>query len=583
MQHSNKPSSHQRWRSSVLAHWLLPLAAAGIALACEGGAPLGQDTPDGGVGSDAAGTGGGQTVAPGEVTTDGGTTVDCTTLSRPPTPLRRLTRFEYNSTVRDLFATALTPADDFPPDEVVDGFSNNAVVLTVSSLHAEKYTYAAEALAAEAITKLGSLFSCDPVAVGAEECATQFAEEFGRRVYRRALEPEDVAVLLEAFDIGSPESYEKGIEIMIRAMLQSPHFLFRVEFTGAVAPGTAPGMARLNGYETASRLSYLIWSSAPDTALLDLAEADGLSTPEQVAAEAQRMLADPKARLAVAEFYRQWLGLNRLEVISKDVAAFPLWSDAMRAALEAEGDAIVEDVVFGSDATLDRLLTAPLGLPTGPLAQLYGVPESTTVAALDPAQRTGILTSPGFLAVQSHPDQTSPVLRGKFVRTKLLCDEVSPPPDNVDISLPNLSEGGTARQRFTAHLTDASCSNCHSAMDPLGFPLENYDALGSFRTMDAGQPIDLSGEFLFTEDIDGPFIGPAEMSQALASSDQVEDCVAEQWFTFTVGRGVEAGDACSLSPLQDAFNESGGNLNELVVQTTQTEAFLYRRTSEVTP
>src|SRR5690606_19359636 len=137
---------------------------------------------------------------------------------------------------------------------------------------------------------------------------------------------------------------------------------------------------------------------------------------------------------------------------------------------------------FGEEATLDRLLTVPLGLPTGPLAQLYGVPESAQVTTLDAAERTGILTSPGFLAVQAHPDQTSPVLRGKFVRTKRLCDEVSPPPDNVDISLPNLNEGGTARQRFTAHLTDASCSICHSAMDPLGFPLENYDALGVFRT-----------------------------------------------------------------------------------------------------
>jgi len=568
-------------RSFVPLRWLLPLSAAGVALACEGGVP-----PDGSVGTGGggpAGSGGTGTVVPPEVTTDGGTTVDCSTLTRPPTPLRRLTRFEYNSTVRDLFDTALTPADDFPPDEIVDGFSNNGVVLTVSSLHAEKYTYAAEALAAEAVTKLSSLHSCDPVATGAEACATQFAEQFGRRVYRRALEPEDVSILLEAFALGSAQSYEKGIEIMLRAMLQSPHFLFRVEFTGASPPGTAPTMVRLNGYETASRLSYLIWSSAPDVLALDLAAAGGLSSPDQVQAEARRMLADPKARLAVGEFYRQWLGLTRLDGVSKDVAAFPLWSEAMRAAMKAEGAAIVEDVVFGSEATLDRLLTAPLGLPTGPLAELYGVPESTTVTALDAAQRTGILTTPGFLAVQAHPDQTSPVLRGKFIRTKLLCDEVEPPPDNVDTSVPNLNEGGTARQRFTAHLTDVSCAHCHSGMDPLGYPLESYDALGTFRTTDAGQPLDLSGEFVSTEDIDGPFVGAAEMSQRLAASDQVEDCVAEQWFRFAVGRGVESGDACSLSPLQDAFNQSGGNLMELLVQTTNTEAFLYRRTSEVTP
>jgi hypothetical protein len=565
---------------SGVARWLLPFASAGVALACGSGSVPPGDLPADGDGSSASG--GSQTVAPNEIVTDGGT-VDCNTLARPPTPLRRLTRFEYNSTVRDLFDTTLTPAADFPPDEVVDGFSNNGVVLTVSSLHAEKYTFAAEALAAEVVTKLAVLFPCDPVALGAEACAMQFATTFGRRVYRRALEPEDTAVLLEAFALGSATSYEKGIEIMLRVMLQSPHFLFRVEFTGASPPGTAPSMARLNGYETAARLSYLIWSSAPDDALLDLAAAGGLSTPEQVQAEAGRMLADPKARLAVAEFYRQWLELTRLETTSKDVAAFPLWSEAMKTALQAEATAVVEEVVFGADATLDRLLTAPLGLPTGPLAQLYGVPESATVVELDPAERSGVLSLPGFLAVQAHPDQTSPVLRGKFVRTKLLCDVVTPPPDNVDTSTPNLSEGGTARQRFTAHQTDPSCANCHKAMDPLGYPLESYDALGQFRTMDAGQVLDLSGEFLFTKDIDGAFVGTPAMTDILASSDQVEDCVTKQWFKFAVGRGVEAGDACSLTPLQDAFNVSGANLLDLVVQTTQTEAFLYRRTSEVMP
>lgn len=565
---------------SPVTSWLLPFAVAGVALACSS-----SGTPPGELPTDSqgpAGSGGSQTVAPNEIETDGGT-VDCNTLARPPTPLRRLTRFEYNSTVRDIFGTTLAPANDFPPDEVVDGFSNNGVVLTVSSLHAEKYTFAAEALAAEAVGKLQTLFPCDPVATGAEACATQFATTFGRRVYRRALEPEDTAILLEAFALGSGQSYEKGIEIMLRVMLQSPHFLFRVEFSGAVAPGTTVRMERLSGYETATRLSYLIWSSAPDDALLDLAASGGLSTPEQVASEAERLLADPKARLAVAEFYRQWLELTRLETTSKAVAAFPLWSEAMQAALATEADAVLEAVVFGADATLDRLLTAPLGLPTGPLAELYGVPESASVVELDPAQRSGVLTLPGFLAVQAHPDQTSPVLRGKFVRTKLLCDEVTPPPDNVDTSTPNLSEGGTARQRFTAHQTDPSCANCHSAMDPLGYPLESYDALGQFRTTDAGQALDLSGEFFFTDDIDGPFIGTPEMTAILASSDQVEDCVAEQWFKFAVGRGVEAGDACSLTPLQDAFNGSGANLLELVVQTTQTEAFLYRRTSEVTP
>lgn len=519
---------------------------------------------------DTSGTG--SDIVPDEVVDGEGNAVDCATLTRPPTPLRRLTRFEYNNTVQDLLHTSLTPADDFPPDEVADGFTNNALVLTVSSLHAEKYTFAAEALAAEAVTHLDTLLPC--AAEGrTEACAREFAESFGRQAFRRALEPEDVAVLMEAYSYGS--SFEKGIEIMIRAVLQSPHFLFRVEFTGSDTPGA--GMVRLNDYETGARLSYLIWSSGPDQTLLDAARGGELRTPEQVAAQARRMLADPKAGRALAEFYRQWLEMNRLDIISKDVAAFPLWSEAMRAAMKAEGDAVVEEVIFGDNPALSQLLGAPLGLPRGPLAQLYGVPEASEVQALDAQQRAGVMTLPGFLAVQAHPDQTSPVLRGRFVRERLLCDEIDPPPDDVVITPPDPAEGGTARERFSAHAEDASCAKCHSKMDPLGYPFEAYDALGAFRTTDQGRAMDLSGEFIATEGMDGPFNGVHEMVAKLADSQQVGECVATQWYKYAMGRGVEAGDACSLSPLSAAFIESGSNLFELILQITQTEAFLYRR------
>lgn len=511
-------------------------------------------------------------LVPDEVVDESGATIDCESLVRPPTPLRRLTRFEYNNTVADLLNTSLTPADDFPPDEVADGFTNNALVLTVSSLHAEKYTFAAEALAAEAVTHLDTLLPCT---TADDACARQFAEQFGRKAFRRTLETEDVDVLMEAYSLGS--SFETGIEIMIRAALQSPHFLFRVEFSGSDVAGT--GMVRLNGDEVATRLSYLIWSSGPDDALLDAAKNGELSTAEQVAQQARRMLDDPKARRAMAEFYRQWLKLNRLEIVTKDASGFPLWSEAMRAAMIAEGDAVVESVVFGNDPSLTQLLTAPLGVPTGPLAELYGVAASEEVQMLSAQERAGVMTLPGFLAVQAHPDQTSPVLRGKFVRERLLCDEVSPPPDDVVITPPDPSEGGTARERFSAHAEDVSCAKCHKKMDPLGFPFESYDALGVFRTTDQGRTMDLSGEFVETDAMDGPFNGVHEMVARLAEAPEVSHCVASEWYQFAMGRGVEAGDACSLTPLSQEFVASGSNLFELMVQITQSEAFLYRRAS----
>src|SRR5690606_31857941 len=227
------------------------------------------------------------------------------------------------------------------------------------------------------------------------------------------------------------DSFEKGIEIMIRAILQSPNFLYRVEFTGAATPGK--GMVRLNGYETATRLSYLLWGSGPDDTLLDAAAAGGLDSPESVADAARRLLADERSRPAVAEFYRQWLELTELETLTKDAVAFPTWNDELRSAMIDEGEAFVTEILWGQGATLPELLTAPLGLAAGPLATMYGVQDTGTVVPVAAAERVGILTLPGFLAAQAHPDQTSPVLRGKFVRSKLFCSPPPPPPDEAMI------------------------------------------------------------------------------------------------------------------------------------------------------
>lgn len=575
----------EKTRTWVLfSRYALGLALLG-SVAC--GAPSGNadDGTDGVTPSDGQGTGaqgnqpgagGALNPTPPTVIDTTGDMVDCTTLVRPPTPLRRLTRFEYDNSVRDLLGTSGNPSKDFPPDEVSpEGFTNNGLILSISQLHAEKHTYAAEALAKDAVTRLSSILPCDPVSVGEEACAEQFARSFGRRAFRRALEPEDLTLLMTAYSLG--ESFAEGIEVMIRAALLSPHFLFRVEFSGARQEGNA--MVRLGGYETAQRLSYLLWSSGPDDALLDAAAAGELDTPAGVKVHARRLLSDGKARSAALEFYRQWLELNRLDTISpKDPAEFPLWSQAMKTAMKTEADKVIESIVFSSDATLPRLLSAPLGLPTGPLASLYGVPESSEVVSLAPNERAGVLTLPAFLSVQSHPDQTSPVLRGKFVRTKVLCGHVEPPPDNAAIAAPEPHEGGTARERFSAHAS-GPCAECHQLMDPLGFPLESYDAMGKFRTTDAGQALDLTGEFVLTRALDGPFNGPIEMTQKLAAAPEVAQCVAAKWFQYSVGRGVEKGDVCSLVPLQESFEKGGKNLYELMVNITQTEAFLHRRQS----
>jgi hypothetical protein len=503
------------------------------------------------------------------------------------TPLRRLTRTEYTNTVRDLLNVDVAAAADLPADEVTNGFDNNASILTVSSLHAEKYVLVSEALAKLAVQNLNTLTGgCDSAAKGEDACALAFAKSFGRRAFRRPTTAEDERQLIAAYTAGrTGGSYAEGIEVMVRAALQSPNFLYRLELT----PATDPAAKRipLSQFELASRLSYLAWGSGPDDALLDAAAKGELASKEQVAAKARALLSAPKARAAIGNFFEQWTSTRRLAITTKNTSTFPAFSNELRDAMVKELPAFVNDVLWNGDGRLSTLLTAPVAFVSGPLAQLYGISpppassDGTPVKVSLPGsqQRAGLLTQAGFLSVQGHPDQTSPVLRGKFVRAMLLCQPPPPPPADVDISLPTVAEGATARLRFGAHESaGASCAGCHKLMDPIGLTFEHFDAIGQYREQDNGQAIDVSGEVIGGSDasLNGAFNGPAELAGKLASSSQVRACMATQWFRFAAGRTEANGDACSLASMQTAFDAASGNVLELIVATTQTDAFWYR-------
>jgi len=503
------------------------------------------------------------------------------------TPLRRLTRTEYTNSVRDLLNVEVSATADLPADEVTNGFDNNASVLTVSSLHAEKYVLISETLAKLAVQKLSALTAaCDTTAKGEDACALAFAKSFGRRAFRRPTTAEDERQLIAAYTAGrTGGSYAEGIEVMLRAALQSPNFLYRLELTPAT--DAAAKRIPLSQFELASRLSYLAWASGPDDALLDAAAKGELGTKAQVATKVRELLAAPKARAAIGGFFEQWAGTRRLAITTKNTAQFPSFSTELRDAMAKELPAFVNDVLWNGDGQLSTLLTAPVAFVNGPLSQLYGVsaPPANADGSLTkvslPAnqQRAGLLTQAGFLSVQGHPDQTSPVLRGKFVRAMLLCQPPPPPPADVDISLPSVDEGATARIRFAAHESAAkSCEGCHKLMDPIGLTFEHFDAIGQYRDLDNGQAIDVSGEVLGANDakLSGAFNGPAELAAKLASSEQVRACVATQWFRFASGRSEAGGDACSLATMQQAFNSANGDIIDLIVATTQTDAFWYR-------
>jgi hypothetical protein len=548
------------------------------AFACSGGKPTSGSSGNPTPGAGGGGAAGGSTVPP--LTTP--TTASCPSAEVARTPLRRLTRFEYANSVNSILGVDPAPADALPVDEVTDGFSNNAEVLTVSPLHAEKYVLVSEELAKAAVKDLAKLTACDAVARGEETCANDFAHRLGRRAFRRPVTLEDEQFLMTAYSAGRVGgSYAEGIEVMVRAALQSPHFLYKLEM---LTPADASSrLVPLNPFEVATRLSYLIWASGPDDAMLDAAARGELADKQQIASQARSMLQDPRAHAPIADFYNQWAGTSRLAITAKNPDLFPGYTAAVQNAMVQELAAFISYVLWSSDHKFSTLLTSQVGFVNDALAPIYGLTATGTALSMVtlPASqpRAGILTQAGLLSALAHPDQTSPVLRGKFVRSKLLCQTPQPPPPDADITPPALSDGATARERFTAHMASgSSCSSCHQLMDPIGFAFENFDAIGQFRAQESNQPIDASGEVVGAADasLGGKFTGPRELAEKLATSSQAQKCFATQWFRFASGRSEDNLDSCSLATLQDAFSRSEGDLVELVVSTTQADSFLFR-------
>ncbi len=525
---------------------------------------------------------------------------DCGKSVQPgPAPIRRMTRFEYDNTVRDLVGDTTHPAADFGAEEEALGFNNNAANLVTSSTLAEKYLLAAEGIAARATEPLSKVVACDPTAVrggsrptiSEDECARQFITTFGKRAFRRPLTTDESDALFALYQVGRAEAdFRLGVELVIQAALQAPAFLYRVELglpDDAGEPvanaGGGPAIVRLDSWEMASRLSYFLWGTMPDEELFAAAEAGELVTREQVEAQARRMLDDPRARDAAGNFHVEWLDYDRIASVGKDAALFPEWSPALGQLMREETSAFVEHVVFDDEGDLASLLTAPYSYMNQELASFYGVSgpqgDAFEKVDLDPAQRAGVLTTGTLLTINAHSNQTSPVHRGKMIRELFLCDTMPPPPPGVVIKVPEPDPGSTARERFAQHSSDPACSGCHRLMDPIGFGFESYDAIARYRTTENGKTIDATGT-LTESDIDGEFDGAVDLAHQLAASGDVQSCYVKQWFRYAYGRGETDEDVCTMARLDATFDESGGDIKELLVALTLTDAFLFRKAGD---
>jgi hypothetical protein len=363
------------------------------------------------------------------------------------------------------------------------------------------------------------------------------------------------------------------VRLVVQAMLLSPHFLYHVE---ALPPGAAEtDVVALAPFELATRLSYFVWASMPDDALLAAAEDGTLGDPEVLEAEVRRMLDDDRAADAIASFHEQWLQLGELDELTKDAEMYPGWTPELGTAMEVETAAFADEVIRRGDGRLQTLLTASWTIADAELAALYGVtaPDGPERIDLDPAERAGLLTSAGFLASKSHAAENSWVHRGKFVRESLLCQPLPPPPPGVEANEAN----------DPGRLENPECNYCHLLMDPIGVGFENYDATGAFRTVDGeGNAIDAQGEVVGVEGI-GTFAGAVELAHELAADPSVHDCVALQWVRYAGRREETQADACAIEQVRAAFAQSDQDVRELVVAVVLSDAFRYRTAQEVSP
>jgi hypothetical protein len=430
------------------------------------------------------------------------------------------------------------------------------------------------------------IFVCRPAAGARPEeedaCAHKILSTLARRAYRRPVTEEDVQTLFVFFKDGRKQrGFDAGIETALRRMLVSPAFLFRAERDPANA--AAGASHRVSDLELASRLSYFLWSSMPDDELLQTAEAGKLRDAEVLQQQVRRMLADTRSKALVDNFVGQWLNLRSISTVTPDPQIFYEFDDSLRAAFKKETELFFEALLREDRSVVDTL-NADFTFVNERLARHYGIPNiyggSFRRVTLKDEARMGLLGKGSVLTVTSLPNRTSPVARGKWMLENILGTPPPPPPPNV----PALQEDRTSlkltmRQRMEKHRANPVCASCHSRMDPLGFSLDNFDAIGRWRTTEteASVPIDVSGQLP-----DGTkFQGPVELRNiVLRSPEQFVTTVAEKLLTYALGRGVEYYDQPAIRGILRAADPSNYRWSELILGIVQSTPFQMRTPPE---
>ena len=504
--------------------------------------------------------------------------------------LRRLTHSQYNNTVRDLLGDHSRPADRFPPEDFVNGFKNQLRTQGMPPLLAEAYGSAAEKLALNAFRAgdVNNLIPCKPASARDVKCRDQFVKAFGLRAFRRPLDQAEIERYTALFASQAAQGTKSGrfldgARVVVEAMLQSPKFLFHVE--------GGPG-GRYRDYDIASRLSFMLWDTMPDQKLLDAAAKGELRTADGLARVAREMLDRPAARVAVDEFFTEWLRFDRVLGSAKDRRRYPEFTPELAAMMVQETRTLLGNLVW-QDGNFMEAFTAQYSFLNSDLAAVYGLPappgEFEKVVFPAASHRSGLLGQASFLASNAGPVETSPTARGIFVREQFLCQHVpNPPPGvNTEVPEPTADKPLARRQRMQSHVENPMCSSCHRLMDPIGFGLENYDAIGRWRDrelleFESGRrnvppkkvelPIDATGEIAGLTN--AAFSEPSQIGKMLADSRACQECVVKQMFRYAFGRVETPADRAAVKNAVTVFKDSGFKFKELLIALVRSPQFL---------
>ena len=487
--------------------------------------------------------------------------------------LRRLTHSQYNNTVHDLLGDQSAPANQFPPEDYVNGFKDQYDGQSLSPLLAEAYSNAAEKLARSAFRggDQRGLIPCK----ASPECRDQFIRTFGFHAFRRPLDAGEQRRYAALFS--QETDFLKGAQLVVEAMLQSPNFLFRLDETSDNT---------LKPYAMASRLSYALWDTMPDPALMDAAKRGELATASGLEKIARRMLKDPRAHQALDEYVSQWLRFDRVLTSSRDRRRYPNFNHETAVAMTEEARQFISDLVWNNRNFMEAF-TADYGFANGDLASIYGISAPTReferVAFSPESERAGLLGQTLFLSLSSKPDDSSITGRGLFVREQFLCQHVPPPPAGVNTNLPPSTEDHpqTNRERMAEHVGNKFCAGCHNLMDPIGAGLEKFDAVGARRDnyklffypashgskhqepKQVSLGLDTNGWVAGLAD--AHFSSPRELGAVLAKTPLCQECMVKQYFRYVSGRMETPADYPVIQKVVADFRNSNFRFQELIV------------------